>query len=62
MPIDHKAYELSDLLSRLLSLSACFFFSKKPILIQRRPEMDTDGFYGDTFSNGFGKFYTARRK
>ena len=23
MPIDHKAYELSDLLSRLLSLSAC---------------------------------------
>ena len=26
MPIDHKAYELSDILSQLLSLSACFIF------------------------------------
>ena len=23
--------------------------------------MDTYGFYGDTFSNGFGKFYTSKR-
>merc|ERR1712079_417405 len=25
------------------------------------PEMDTNGFYGDTFSSGFGDFYTAKR-
>ena len=24
-------------------------------------EMDTNGFYGDTFSSGFGDFYTAKR-
>ena len=23
--------------------------------------MDTNGFYGDTFSSGFGDFYTAKR-
>ena len=23
--------------------------------------MDSYGFYGDTFSNGFGDFYTAKR-
>merc|ERR1712130_727146 len=28
---------------------------------KRRPEMDTNGFYGDTFSSGFGDFYTAKR-
>lgn len=28
---------------------------------QRRMEMDTNGFYGDTFSSGFGDFYTAKR-
>merc|ERR1712018_820465 len=27
---------------------------------KRRPEMDTNGFYGDTFSSGFGDFYTAK--
>ena len=30
--------------------------------VRRRPEMDTNGFYGDTFSNGFGDFYTARKR
>jgi len=30
-------------------------------LVKRRPEMDTNGFYGDTFSSGFGDFYTAKR-
>ena len=34
---------------------------KKLKLLQRRPEMDTNGFYGDTFSSGFGDFYTAKR-
>ena len=29
--------------------------------MKRRPEMDTNGFYGDTFSSGFGDFYTAKR-
>jgi len=29
--------------------------------LKRRPEMDTNGFYGDTFSSGFGDFYTAKR-
>ena len=24
--------------------------------------MDTNGFYGDTFSSGFGDFYTARKR
>merc|ERR1712198_419218 len=33
----------------------------KPRLAKRRPEMDTNGFYGDTFSSGFGDFYTAKR-
>merc|ERR1712010_111033 len=33
----------------------------KPHLAKRRPEMDTNGFYGDTFSSGFGDFYTAKR-
>ena len=28
---------------------------------KRRMEMDTNGFYGDTFSSGFGDFYTAKR-
>merc|ERR1711990_936093 len=28
---------------------------------KRRPEMDTNGFYGDTFSSGFGDFFTAKR-
>jgi hypothetical protein len=23
--------------------------------------MDSNGFYGDTFSSGFGDFYTAKR-
>ena len=31
------------------------------ILEKRRPEMDGRGFYGDTFSSGFGDFYTAKR-
>ena len=30
-------------------------------VVKRRPEMDTNGFYGDTFSSGFGDFYTAKR-
>ena len=30
--------------------------------VKRRPEMDTNGFYGDTFSSGFGDFYTARKR
>ena len=30
-------------------------------LEKRRPEMDGRGFYGDTFSSGFGDFYTAKR-
>ena len=34
MPIDHKAHELSDLLSRLLSLSACFFSQKNQFLFR----------------------------
>lgn len=29
---------------------------------KRRPEMDTNGFYGDTFSSGFGDFYTAKKR
>ena len=29
---------------------------------KRRPEMDTNGFYGDTFSGGWGNFYTARKR
>jgi len=33
----------------------------KPRFAKRRPEMDTNGFYGDTFSSGFGDFYTAKR-
>merc|ERR1711934_250973 len=33
----------------------------KPHHAKRRPEMDTNGFYGDTFSSGFGDFYTAKR-
>merc|ERR1711944_373549 len=33
----------------------------KPRLAKRRPEMDTNGFYDDTFSSGFGDFYTAKR-
>ena len=24
--------------------------------------MDTNGFYGDTFSSGFGDFYTAKKR
>ena len=27
-----------------------------------RPEMDTNGFYGDTFSSGWGDFYPARKR
>ena len=30
--------------------------------VKRRPEMDTNGFYGDTFSSGFGDFYTAKKR
>ena len=30
--------------------------------IKRRPEMDSNGFYGDTFSSGFGDFYTMKKK
>merc|ERR1711963_1245978 len=33
----------------------------RPHMTKRRPEMDTNGFYGDTFSSGFGDFYTAKR-
>ena len=29
--------------------------------VKRRPEMDSSGFYGDTFSGGFGDFYTMKR-
>jgi len=28
---------------------------------KRRFDMDANGFYGDTFSSGFGDFYTAKR-
>eukprot|EP00096_Caligus_rogercresseyi_P010381 TRINITY_DN3764_c0_g1_i1.p1 TRINITY_DN3764_c0_g1~~TRINITY_DN3764_c0_g1_i1.p1 ORF type:complete len:153 (-),score=11.70 TRINITY_DN3764_c0_g1_i1:854-1312(-) len=31
------------------------------ILFKRNPEMDTDGFYGDTFDSGFGDFYPSKR-
>jgi len=30
--------------------------------VKRRPEADAAGFYGDTFSNGFGEFETMKRK
>ena len=30
--------------------------------MKRRPEMDTNGFYGDTFSSGWGDFYPARKR
>lgn len=30
-------------------------------MIKRRPEADAAGFYGDTFSNGFGEFETMKR-
>ncbi|XP_059468494.1 uncharacterized protein LOC132192516 [Neocloeon triangulifer] len=29
---------------------------------KRRPEMDSSGFHGDTFSSGFGDFWTMRKK
>lgn len=29
--------------------------------MKRRPEGDAAGFYGDTFSNGFGDFETMKR-
>ena len=29
---------------------------------KRRPEMDTNGFYGDTFSGGWGEFYPAGKR
>ena len=31
-------------------------------LKKRRPEMDTYGFHGDTFSGGFGDFHPAKRQ
>ena len=41
--------------------SLVIFWSMPDSFFQRRPEMDTNGFYGDTFSSGFGDFYTAKR-
>ena len=29
---------------------------------KRRPEMDTNGFHGDTFSGGWGDFYPAGKR
>ncbi|XP_065349601.1 uncharacterized protein LOC135945693 [Cloeon dipterum] len=29
---------------------------------KRRPEMDSSGFHGDTFSSGFGDFWTMRKR
>jgi len=29
---------------------------------KRRPEADSAGFYGDTFSQGFGTFETMKRR
>ena len=29
---------------------------------KRRFEMNTNGFHGDTFSGGFGDFYTAKKR
>ena len=43
--------------SFLLNFQVC----SQIISVKRRPEMDTNGFYGDTFSSGFGDFYTAKR-
>lgn len=43
----------------LLAVQAASIADSRP---KRRPEMDTNGFYGDTFSSGFGDFYTARKR
>ena len=32
------------------------------VLQKRRPEMDTHGFHGDTFSGGFGDFHPAKKR
>ena len=47
--------------SRRSSIKVAHKIRAFKILLQRRPEMDTNGFYGDTFSSGFGDFYTAKR-
>ena len=31
------------------------------VVSKRRMEMDSSGFYGDTFSDGFGSFFPAKR-
>ena len=53
----HKSFRTS----RKSSIKVAHKIRAFKICLQRRPEMDTNGFYGDTFSSGFGDFYTAKR-
>ena len=39
----------------------CWTHPTEKSVEQRMREMDTKGFYGDTFSSGFGDFFTAKR-
>uniref|UniRef100_A0A0K2UV52 Uncharacterized protein n=1 Tax=Lepeophtheirus salmonis TaxID=72036 RepID=A0A0K2UV52_LEPSM len=36
-------------------------YGVRGIFLKRNPEMDTNGFYGDTFNSGFGDFYPSKR-
>ena len=41
--------------------SKIYFNHVLVVVSKRRMEMDSSGFYGDTFSDGFGSFFPAKR-
>jgi len=50
-------------LSILVAVGVCIFssWSSASPTVKRGMDMDTNGFYGDTFNNGFGSFETVKR-
>lgn len=58
----HISAMLRICLIAILGLCVYHSASASPIADKRGMDMDTNGFYGDTFNSGFGTFETAKRR